>query len=150
MAAYEGADVANGTPLPLRITVWKRLPAWDITTTATQPAANPATVTLTFGVRRADLHIIFATTIYFAMAVMAIIALSVGSLLFLGVRRMDTTMAAVLAAMVFTLPGLRSLMPGNPPLGVHADSLIFFWAEISVVIGLALTVATWAIGRENT
>ena len=150
MAAYEGADVANGTPLPLRITVWKRLPAWDITTTATQPAANPATVTLTLGVRRADLHIIFATTIYFAMAVMAIIALSVGSLLFLGVRRMDTTMAAVLAAMVFTLPGLRSLMPGNPPLGVHADSLIFFWAEISVVIGLALTVATWAIGRENT
>ena len=40
---------------------------------------------------------LFATTIYCAMAVMAIIALSVGSLLYLGVRRMDTTMAAVLA-----------------------------------------------------
>ena len=51
--------------------------------------------------------------------------------------------------MVFTLPGLRSLMLGNPPLGVHADSLVFFWAEISVVIGLALTVATWAIGRDD-
>ena len=37
MAAYERTDVANGTPVPLRITVWKRLPAWAITTTATQP-----------------------------------------------------------------------------------------------------------------
>ena len=105
MAAYASADVANGMTVPLRITVWKRLPAWDITISATQPPSAPATITLTFGVRRADLHIIFATTIYCAMAVMAIIALSVGSLLYLGVRRMDTTMAAVLAAMVFTLPG---------------------------------------------
>ena len=149
MAAYASAEVANGMMVPLRITVWKRLPAWDITISATQPPSAPATITLTFGVRRADLHIIFATTIYCAMAVMAIIALSVGSLLYLGVRRMDTTMAAVLAAMVFTLPGLRGLMPGNPPLGVHGDSLVFFWAEISVVIGLALTVATWAIGRGD-
>jgi hypothetical protein len=149
MAAYASAEVANGMMVPLRTTVWKRLPAWDITITETQPPSDPATITLTFGVRRADLHILFATTIYCAMAVMAIIALSVGSLLYLGVRRMDTTMAAVLAAMVFTLPGLRGLMPGNPPLGVYGDSLVFFWAEISVVIGLALTVATWAIGRGD-
>lgn len=149
IAAYEGTDAASGTPVPLRITMWKRLPGWAIATTATRPPAAPATVTLTFGVRRADLHIIFATTIYCAMAVMAIVSLSASSLLFLGIRRMDTTMAAVLGAMVFTLPGLRSLMPGNPPLGVHGDSLVFFWAEISVVIGLALTVATWAIGRDD-
>ena len=135
--------------VPLQMTVWKRLPAWDITITATQPPADPAAVTLTFGIRRAPLQIVFATTIYCAMAVMAIISLSTGSLLFLGIRRMDTTMAAVLAAMIFTLPGLRGLMPGDPPLGVHGDHLVFFWAEISVVIGLALTVAAWAIGGDD-
>jgi hypothetical protein len=133
----------------LRITVWKRLPAWNIATTATPPQSDQAPVSLTFAIKRADLPIIFATTVYCAMAMMAIISLSTGSLLFLRIRRMDTTMAAVLAAMIFTLPGLRGLMPGDPPLGVHGDHLVFFWAEISVVIGLALTVAAWAIGGGN-
>ncbi|MGC1409321.1 MAG: DUF4436 family protein [Acetobacteraceae bacterium] len=149
VTAYEGTDAASGIPLPLQMTVWKRLPAWDIATTATQLQANPAAVALTFAIRRAPLPIVFATTIYCAMAVMAIISLSTGSLLFLRIRRMDTTMAAVLAAMIFTLPGLRGLMPGDPPLGVHGDHLVFFWAEISVVIGLALTVAAWAIGGDD-
>jgi hypothetical protein len=46
--------------------------------------------------------------------------------------------------MVFSLPALRNVMPGGPPLGVRADSLVFLWSELAVVTGLALVVATWA------
>ena len=78
------------------------------------------------------------------MTLMGCIGALVGSLLFLEVRSLDLTLAAVLSAMIFSLPALRNLMPGSPPLGVHADSLIFLWAELAVVIGLVLVVITWA------
>ena len=149
VTAYEGTDAASGIPLPLQMTVWKRLPAWDIATTATQLQANPAAVALTFAIRRADLHDHLRDDDLLCDGGDGDHRAVAGSLLFLGIRRMDTTMAAVLAAMIFTLPGLRGLMPGDPPLGVHGDHLVFFWAEISVVIGLALTVAAWAIGGDD-
>jgi Domain of unknown function (DUF4436) len=149
LAAFEGTDVASGAPVPVRIKLWKRLITWNIKTTVVASETDPATVTLAFEVARSELQVIFAVTIYCAMALMALVSLTSSSLLFLGIRPMDTTLAAVLAAMVFTLPGLRSLMPGNPPLGVHGDHLVFFWSEISVVIGLALIVGTWAIGAND-
>ena len=53
-------------------------------------------------------------------------------------------MAAVLSAMTFSLPALRNVLPGAPPLGIRADSLVFLWAEVAVVVGLTLVVITWA------
>jgi hypothetical protein len=144
IAAYEGSDLASATVIPLHVTIWDRLAAWDIGVVKAQAEADRVGISLNFRVRRPDLHLIFATTLYAAMALMAIIALTAGSLLFLGVRRVDTTLAAVLGTMVFSLPALRNIMPGGPPLGVRADSFVFLWSELAVVIGLALVVATWA------
>jgi Domain of unknown function (DUF4436) len=144
IAAYEGADLARANVIPLRLTVWDRLAAWDIGVAEARAQADRVGISLDFRVRRPDLHVIFATTLYAVMALMSIIALTAGSLLLLGIRRVETTLAAVLGTMVFSLPALRNVMPGGPPLGVRADSLVFLWSELAVVTGLALVVATWA------
>jgi hypothetical protein len=132
------------TALPLHVTVWDRLAAWDIRTMRYEPAAGGAGMDLGFAIRRPYQLRFFATTLYVAMALMGCAGITIGGLTFLGIRRVDTTFAAVLSAMTFSLPALRGLMPGAPPLGVFADGLVFLWAELAVVIGLSLVVITWA------
>ncbi len=129
-------------PIPVHLTVWNAPAIWAVST-ARAAAADSSGITLTIGVRRPLPHILFATTIYAAMVLIAAIALTVGTLTFLGIRRLDTTLAAVMAAMLFSVPALRNLMPGSPPVGVLADNLVFLWAELSVLLGLALMAVTW-------
>jgi Domain of unknown function (DUF4436) len=69
---------------------------------------------------------------------------TISSLVFLGVRRIEVTLVGVLGAMIFALPALRNALPGARPLGVRADILIFFWAELGAVIALCLFISAWA------
>jgi hypothetical protein len=70
--------------------------------------------------------------------------LTISSLVFLGVRRIEVTLIGVLGAMIFALPALRNALSGARPLGVRADILIFFWAELGAVIALCLFISAWA------
>lgn len=70
--------------------------------------------------------------------------LTISSLVFLGGRRIEVTLIGALGAMIFALPALRNALPGAPPLGVRADILIFFWAELGAVIALCLFISAWA------
>jgi hypothetical protein len=142
--AHDGGNPAPGAPLPLRVTVWDRLAAWDIAVARNEQAANAAAIELRFAISRPYQHRFFAVTLYTAMALMGCAGIAIGGLTFLGIRRLDTTLAAVLSAMTFSLPALRNIMPGTPPLGVVADSLVFLWAELAVVVGLTLVIITWA------
>jgi hypothetical protein len=76
--------------------------------------------------------------------VLACCALAVGILTFADVRRPEPTLIGALAAMAFALPVLRNALPGSPPLGVEADIWVFLWAELAVVLALALLVFRWA------
>ena len=78
------------------------------------------------------------------MLIMMTCALIIGSLVFLGVRKIEPTLVSALGAIIFALPALRNAIPGAPPLGVRADVLVFFWAELGAVIGLCLFIAAWA------
>jgi Domain of unknown function (DUF4436) len=49
--------------------------------------------------------------------------------------------------MIFSIPALRGLMPGAPPLGVHADLLVLVWVQLAVILGLSLFVITWVSRR---
>jgi hypothetical protein len=70
--------------------------------------------------------------------------LIIGSLVFVGVRRIEVTLTGALGAVIFALPALRGALPGAPPLGVRADALVFFWAELAAIIGFCLFVLAWA------
>ncbi|MDB5396258.1 MAG: hypothetical protein JWM91_3764 [Rhodospirillales bacterium] len=78
------------------------------------------------------------------MIVMAFSDLTIGTLIFVGVRKIEVTLVGAIGAIVFALPALRNALPGTPPLDVLADVLVFFWAELSAVIALGLFVTAWA------
>lgn len=149
LEAYDGLEPDRAVPMRLRVIVWSRLPAWDVRFTRVERTPGAAGIDLDIRVRRPYQSRFFAVTLYAAMALMGGAGLTIGSLIFLGLRRLDTTFAAVLSAMIFSLPALRNILPGAPPLGVRADSLVFLWAQLAVVIGLTLIVITWARGGDR-
>lgn len=105
---------------------------------------QPDELQLQFAISRTGAVSFFGLAIYSAMLVMMVCALTISSLVFLGVRRIEVTLIGALGAMIFALPALRNALPGAPPLGVRADILIFFWAELGAVIALCLFISAWA------
>lgn len=141
LAAAEGDG--TGRSLPIHVTAWEGLLDYIVTG---QAVAGPeaGAPQLRFSIRRTGAAAVFGIAIYGAMAVMALCALVIGGLVFIGVRRIEVTLAGALGAVIFALPALRSALPGAPPLGVRLDILIFFWAEIGAIIAFFLFVAAWA------
>ncbi|MFY9817677.1 MAG: DUF4436 family protein, partial [Pseudolabrys sp.] len=105
---------------------------------------QPDELQLQFAISRTGAVSFFGLAIYSAMLVMMVCALTISSLVFLGVRRIEVTLIGALGAMIFALPALRNALPGARPLGVRADILIFFWAELGAVIALCLFISAWA------
>jgi hypothetical protein len=136
-----GADGAQ-TPLPIHVTMWEGLLGFSVRGQAT-PAQAAEAVALSLEVRRTGAVSIFGIAIYGAMVVMAACAFLIGSLVFIGLRRIEVTFAGALGAIIFALPALRNALPGAPPLGVRGDVLLFFWAELGAIVALCLFVAAW-------
>jgi hypothetical protein len=143
LAARDQGQGGAEKPLPIHVTAWEGLLNYTVQgqVVETQPDGD---LQLQFSVSRTGAVSFFGIAIYGAMMVMALCALIIGSLVFIGVRRIEVTLAGALGAVIFALPALRNALPGNPPLGVRADIVIFFWAELGAIIALCLFVAAWA------
>ena len=142
------ADLANGAVLPLRATVWDGLAGWRLDVTRLQGDAGGVRLRVTLR-RSAGLRML-VLAIYGEMALIGLAALTIGGVVFVGLRPPESTLTGALTGMVFALPVLRYALPGSPPLGVRADLLVFFGAEIAVVLGLLLFIATWAQARPRS
>ena len=142
-AASERRQDGTESPLPIQVTAWEGLLGYTV---KGQPAAaqHAGELQLQFAVDRTGAASFFGIALYGAMIVMTGCALIIGGLVFVGVRRIEVTLAGALGAVIFALPALRNALPGDPPLGVRADIYIFFWAELGAVIALCLFVAAWA------
>jgi hypothetical protein len=143
---FSASELAsNGTqaPLPIRVTAWEGLLGFDVEGRAAPPQ-RPGELQIEFAIRRTGAVSFFGLALYGAMFVMAICALTIGSLVFVGMRRIEVSLAGVIGAMIFALPALRSALPGTPPFGVRGDILVFFWAELAAITALCLIVAAWA------
>ncbi|WP_146030161.1 DUF4436 family protein [Methylocella silvestris] len=143
--ALEGVDATpeNEHPIALDITVWEGLLGYKIRSSLA-PGGNAGDIRLRFELRRVDAHVFFALATYGAMIVLACSSLLISFLVFLGYRKPEAAPLGALAALVFALPALRNALPLAPPLGVWADILVFLWAELAAVLGLALFVVAWA------
>jgi hypothetical protein len=139
------AGMQSGVPQPVRLTVWPVMSSWNIRVEQAVPVAAAVDgVALEIRIARPASYIVIAIAVYSAMALLGISGLTIGSLAFLGIRRIEATLTGTLGAMVFAIPALRAALPGTPPLGGHADVLVFVWVELAVIIGLMLFVLTWA------
>jgi hypothetical protein len=139
------ADATLPAPrlLPVHVAAWEGALGYHIRARE-MPARSTGEVGVRLQVRRSAAFVFFALAAYAIMAVLAISALTIGVLVFAGIRRIEATTMGALGAVVFALPALRNAMPGGPPLGVHADVAVFLWAEIAAVLSFALFVYAWA------
>ena len=141
--SVSASPTAEGAPQSVRVIVWPVMSNWTIAAQQANPLPSSG-VSLDIEVTRPAPFIVIAIAVYTAMALVGLSGLTIGALIFLGVRRTEATLIGSLAAMVFAVPALRGALPGVPPLGGHADVLVFVWVELAVIIGLTLFVITWA------
>jgi hypothetical protein len=139
----QGVQEVSGRALPIHVTAWEAVLGFDVKPKVVA-GGEPGGLALQFSVSRTGAVAFFGLAIYCAMMVMMVCAMIIGSLVFLGLRRIEVTLIGALGAMIFALPALRNAMPGAPPLGVRADILVFFWAELGAIIALCLFIAAWA------
>jgi hypothetical protein len=133
---------------PIRLTVWPLVSNWNVDISRSDEASKAsAGIDLRLRVNRPTSFIVMAFAFYAAMALIGLSGLTIGILVFLGVRPLQPPMTGALAAMIFSIPALRGIMPGAPPLGIHADALILVWVELAVILGLSLFVITWVSRR---
>ncbi|MDR3409036.1 MAG: DUF4436 family protein [Methylovirgula sp.] len=130
-------------PLPIHAKAWEGLFGFAVEVEA-RPTSRPNELALESSFSRTGAVAFFSLAIYGAMFVVAICALVIGSLVFIGLRKIEVPFVGALGAMIFALPVLRNALPGAPPLGVRADALVFFWAELGAIIALCLFVIAWA------
>jgi hypothetical protein len=130
--------------IPVRATLWEGVPAWDLRVAQLRPLDSAQGLTLALDVRRPVPLVFFACVIYSLIGVIAVCAITIGALVFVGTRRLEVTLVGALAGMVFALPIMRNILPGAPPLGVLPDIFILLWAEVAVAVGLILFVTAWA------
>jgi hypothetical protein len=130
-------------PQSIAITVWERLLGFRLQSSA-DAGGLLGNTTVSIVARRNLAFRYFAVTAYGAMVVLASGAMTIGTLVFLRLRRPETTLLGALAAIVFALPALRNALPGGAPLGVLADVFVFLWAELVAVVAVAMFIVTWS------
>jgi hypothetical protein len=140
LTASERAAEGGENAVPIHVTAWEAAPGFDVKAMASQQGDE---LRIRYVVGRIGAVSFFGLAIYTAMLIMMACALIIGSLVFLGIRKIEATLVSALGAIIFALPALRNAIPGAPPLGVRADILVFFWAELGAVIGLCLFIAAW-------
>jgi hypothetical protein len=136
--SQDGTEIA----VPVHVTLWEGLLGYRVKGVPA-PAEDPEAVGLSLEFQRTSAVSIFGIAIYGAMVIMAVCSLLIGSLVFVGHRRVEAAFAGALGAITFALPALRAALPGSPPLGVRGDVLTFFWAELGAIVALCLFVAAW-------
>ena len=134
---------APATLAPVRVTVWQRVLGFRLQTKEL-PAGAQGASNLAIEIHRNIAIIFFVLAAYGAMALLALGALTIGTLVFLKIRRPEPTLTGALAGIVFALPALRNALPGGAPLGVSADIFVFLWAELAAVLAITMLIAMWA------
>jgi hypothetical protein len=149
--SIRASNKVTGAAEPIRLTVWPFLSNWDVEIgRSDQALETPSLVDLTIQVKRPASFIVMAFALYAAMALIGLSGLTIGTLVFLGVRPLrEEGMLGALGAMIFAIPALRGIMPGAPPLGILADALVLLWVQMAAIIGLTLFVITW-VSRPRT
>jgi hypothetical protein len=139
--AYEG-DVEIDSDTPYQIEATSHIQAYTADMTL-DDHSKPGELTVNFDFERSASIVIFAWFVFFLMALIALLALSVC----LGVAwkgfKFEFGMIGWVGALLFVLPAVRNSLPGQPPIGTIGDFAVFFWAEIAVVLSLIVLVFTW-------
>ena len=144
--AYDGellasAKTSDGTVVPTLIVASNAADGWTVSKSLTRQGKS---VGLSFQISRASdaqLYSIFIMALMWALAIAGVVIAFI--LLRNPKREVGADLLVYLAALLFALPLIRTLLPGNPGLGVLADFAVYFWVEAVVGVTLVLLLFLW-------
>jgi uncharacterized protein DUF4436 len=137
---------------PLRAVMFEENEAngWMVSPT-NDPGEAKATIGYSFEIHRTTDSKFYAI---FIVALMWLLALAGVVMAVILIGRKDQEVGpdhlVYLAALLFAFPLMRTLLPGNPPLGILADFAGYFWAEVIVGITLLALLVTWIVRTRRT
>jgi hypothetical protein len=120
---------------------------WDTTMVLSTGMDQQATVDLTFD--RAFSTQIFAVLILSVAGMLALLALSAGTLVYTGRRPAEAALLSWTAALLFALPALRNYLPNSPPLGAAIDMYAYLWFMVAAGIAAVLMILGWSLQRAQ-
>lgn len=130
------------TPLTLAMGAEHAETGWFTKYKIQREASDEAKVTVV-SMNREPFQIGFALILGALMLLLTLMAVYVGILVITNRRVSDPGVVGWLVGIVFALPFVRLIMPGDPPLGCLLDVEMFAWSMLLSVIAAALAMVAW-------
>jgi len=142
--AYTGAG--DGVRiLPTRGLFDGQLEGWEVRdeSVTVGPEYAAAGEGLDVRVQRTAGTLVYALILLLMMVVLAVLAAFAAIQTTRRRRRVHTDMLGWMAAMLFAVVPMRSILPGDPPIGSWVDVSLTLWVVVTLVCALALYVYCW-------
>lgn len=134
----------NGAVSPINLTVGtsRAETGWFTTYKISSVSHSEEKITIV-DMKREPFHIAFAITLATLMFLLAFQSLFVGFQCFTHRTKSDPGVISWLGALLFIMPIIRRIMPGDPPIGCALDVKIFIWAIIFCALSIFLAMFAW-------
>jgi len=139
-ARHTGADAQ---PVPLRVNFLSRQHGMHVDAEV-DPGSTSAELDIGLTLARPGVAHGFAWFMHGLMLAVGASAFIVAFHIAFRNKKPEGPLLVWMSALLFVLPAFRNMLPGNPPLGVLGDYLVFFWVEGVVALCLLVTVLTWS------
>lgn len=134
---------ADDRPVPLRVDFLSRQHAMHVEA-ALDPASRADALELQLTLSRPGVSQGFAGFMHLLMLAVGVSAFIVAYGIGFRNKKPEGPLLVWMSALLFVLPAFRGMLPGNPPLGVLSDYLVFFWVEGLVASCLLVVVLAWS------
>jgi len=134
-------EIVKSVDVPVSLGTASSVGGWN--TTINAPTAPSTDAAATIHLERTTFTKIFS---WFLIAMIAVLPLFtvVISILFLTNRRLvEVDHLGWFVALLLALPFLRSILPGDPPIGARIDVAVFFWCLAAAIVATAIGIVAW-------
>ena len=129
--------------LPMVIDNESHFQAYHALMTLDKARSHEGDLVVDYRFSRSNSIVLFALFVYVLQALVAAVAVIVTICVVWGGYELNFGHLTWGAALLFVLPGVRSGLPGQPPIGTIFDFLVFFWSEVILVACTVTLVFTW-------
>lgn len=139
-----GVSETTGT-VPVALNVAGSISGWDLKAAVIEEADNPIAIV---NLQRAFSTRAFAVVLLAMAATVAVLALIAALMTVTNRRRFEVALLTWNGAILFSLPLLRTYLPGSPPIGAAMDIYVYLWIFVFAVISLVLMLIAWSEQRK--